>query len=528
MKRYYLVIIIWTIGSLSMYGQEDVKINKISIFTDGNSFVEKTVRFTPEDNRYILKEKLVPKARFGTLLITDKDNSIISIKSYVDTIQTPNLISKVKISSYVDILKANLNKKVIITTEGQIREGEVIEIVYQTYGNTPSHIIFKEESNYDLIKTNDIVNLSFPSKPIIPVTERVENDRYSNEEEQDLKLNVLLEFDDSDEKEISMKYLQRGMSWTPFYYLELDDNRNIAKLSLKAEVINDSEEIWNSDLELFIGEPNFRYSGYLTDLVDFKNLLNPLYDAGYNRRNTNPLAAGYLIDATGFGSGNYNKNENQSPKNYQDFYIYKLKNESLKKNSRAHYNLFEKELKYRHVYQCDLLNINHQKNSQKKEDNKVYHSLKFVNETRNLLGEGPVTIIDNTDKEYIPLAQSKLDYTPSKATGLIKITETPEIEIVQKEEVIDVDEERMNFWGRSYRKARIRVIVKIKNYKEEKIELILRQEVFGEVEENPSFKLLEKKEKHYLPNAINQLEWNLQLEPSEGKEIIYEYEYFRQ
>ncbi len=524
MKRCYLVMIIWTIGSLSMYGQEDVHIDKISIFTDGNSFVEKTVRLTPENKRFILKENLVPKARFGTLSITDRDNSITSIKSYVDTIQTPNLISKVKITSYVDILKANLNKKVIITTEGQIREGEVIEIVDQRYGNAPSHIIFKEASNYDLIKTNDIVNLSFPSKPIIPVTEKVENDRYSNQEEQDLKLNVLLEFDDSDEKEISMKYLQRGMSWTPFYYLELDDNRNIAKLSLKAEVINDSEEIGNSDLELFIGEPNFAYSGYLTDLVDFKNLLNPLHDAGQTRYDI----TGYAVSAIVTNTGNYINNDNHQPKSYQDFYIYKLENESLKKNSRAHYNLFEEELEYRHVYQCDLLNINHQRNSQKKEDNKVYHSLKFVNETKNLLGEGPVTIIDNTDKEYIPLAQSKLDYTPSKATGLIKITETPEVEIIQKEEVIGVDEERMNFWGRSYRKARISVIVKIKNHKDEKIELILRQEVFGEVEENPSFKLLEKKEKHYLPNAINQLEWNLQLEPSEGKEIIYEYEYFRQ
>lgn len=414
MKGCYLVMIIWTIGCLSMYGQEDVNIDKISIFTDGNSFVEKTVRLTPANKRFILKESLVPKARFGTLSITDRDNSITSIKSYVDTIQTPNLISKVKISSYVDILKANLNKKVIITTEGQIREGEVIEIVYQGYGNTPSHIIFKEASNYDLIRTKDIVNLSFPSKPIIPVTEKVENDRYSNEQEQDLKLNVLLEFDDSDEKEISMKYLQRGVSWTPFYYLELDDDRNIAKLSLKAEVINDSEKIENSDIELFIGEPNFIYSGYLTDLVDFKNLLNPLYDAGHTRYN-NSVVTGYGVSAIVTNTDNYIKNDNQSPKNYQDFYVYKLKNESLKKNSRAHYNLFEKELEYRHVYQCDLLNINHQKNSQKKEDNKVYHSLKFVNETKNLLGEGPVTIIDNTGKEYIPLAQSKLDQKSIKS-----------------------------------------------------------------------------------------------------------------
>ncbi len=521
MKSFSLVFIFCSLSVLNLYSQSNVKTEKISIFTDGNSFIMKSIKLTPERNKFVLKENLIPKARFGSLLISDKDNSIESIKSYVDTILTPSLLSTVSTSSYVDVLKANLNKVVTITMKEKTRIGEVIKIIYQN-SNSPSHIIFKEKTEYNLIRIYDIINISFSSRPEIPSSEIKQIDPYYNynKKETDLKLNILLEFNNSDPKEVSMKYLQRGVSWTPFYYLELDDNRNIASLILKAEVINDSEEIKDSDLELFIGQPNFEYSDHLSDLIDFVNLLNPDYDAGLGENS---------IFSTHYAASSNGKNrpsQNQS-KNYQDFYIYNIKNESLKKNSRAHFTLFETDLEYSHIYQCDLLNINHQINTRKKEDNTVYHSLRFMNKTKNLLGEGPVTIIDDTDKKYVPLAQSKLEYTPSNAIGLIKITETPEIEVTQKEEVMDLDQNLMNFGGRNYRKARIKVIVKITNFKDEKIDLILRQEVFGEVKESQSFKLLEKKEKYYLPNAVNHLEWNLQLNPNENKEIVYEYEYFR-
>ena len=212
---------------------------------------------------------------------------------------------------------------------------------------------------------------------------------------------------------------------------------------------------------------------------------------------------------------------------FASFHIYKIENESLKKNSRAHYNLLETEMEYRHVYVCDLLNISNETNIQNKKDNKVYHSLKFVNKTDNLFAEGPITIIDDTDKNYIPLAQSKMEYTPSQATGLLKITESLDIEITQSEEVIEVDDALLRFWRVNYQKARIKATIKLNNYKNEKIAVILRQVVFGDVDESPSFKILEKKEKYYLPNAINNLEWNLELKANEEKEVVYEYEYYR-
>lgn len=505
----------------ALFAQDNVRINKISIFTDGNSYIEKTINLTPKNNEFIITDALVPRARFGTLLITDKENSIKNLKSYLDSIRTPKLLKVLNTSLYADMLKANLNKRVTIASEEKIREGEIVELIYSSYGNI-THVLLQEGSKYDLIRIQDIISISFPSKPMVPYSKIPSKESYAANDKNELKLNLMLEFDNSKPKEVYMNYLQRGISWTPFYYLELDDNRNRAKLTLKAEVINDSEEIKETDIHLFIGEPNFKYSSHLTDLVDFKNLLNPNYDAG---RSQPGLSNSYSLNEAVAISG-YAHNQNRV-KNYQDYYVYKVENESLKKNSRAHYHLFETELEYRHIYVCDLLNINHQINSNRKEENKIYHNIHFVNTTENLMGKGSVTIIDDTDQQYIPLAQSKIEYTPSGAIGLIEITESPEIEVLEKEEVLESDEKKIQFFNRSYRRTRIRAVVKIKNYKDEKIEIKLRKEVFGDVMEDSSFSILEKKEKYYLPNAINQLEWNLYVNPGEEKKLVYEYEYFR-
>ena len=265
----------------------------------------------------------------------------------------------------------------------------------------------------------------------------------------------------------------------------------------------------------------------MTDLVDYTYLLDPNYDAGMNsqypnNRNLNALA--------GFDEVVVMGQRNQvSPKNYQDYYIYSIEAENLRKNSRAHYKLFEVKLDYKHVYICDLLNIDHQINSRKNEDNRVFHNIQLVNTTDNLLGKGAITIIDNTDQAYIPLAQSSLDYTPGGQVGYIEITESPEIEVLQKEEIIELDDTRTIFFGRGYHKARLRATVTVKNHRKEKTELILRQEVFGElINQSGAFNIISRREKYYLPNAINKVQWEVSLSPGEEKEIVYEYEYYRQ
>lgn len=62
----------------------------------------------------------------------------------------------------------------------------------------------------------------------------------------------------------------------------MDDEDNEVKLILNVEVVNDFEIIELFDIDLFIGEFNFKYLNYLIDLVDYIYLLDFNYDVGMN------------------------------------------------------------------------------------------------------------------------------------------------------------------------------------------------------------------------------------------------------
>ena len=52
-------------------------------------------------------------------------------------------------------------------------------------------------------------------------------------------------------------------------------NEKKAELLLQAEIINDAEDLMNTDIDLVLGTPKFKFDMYLTDLLDYKNILDP-------------------------------------------------------------------------------------------------------------------------------------------------------------------------------------------------------------------------------------------------------------
>ena len=53
--------------------------------------------------------------------------------------------------------------------------------------------------------------------------------------------------------------MRKGITWTPNYFINIKDSKNLA-LSLKANVVNDVEELAAVDLNLAVGIPVFKYS----------------------------------------------------------------------------------------------------------------------------------------------------------------------------------------------------------------------------------------------------------------------------
>lgn len=75
-----------------------------------------------------------------------------------------------------------------------------------------------------------------------------------------------------------------GWGWAPIYRLELND-KNTGRLSLRAEVANNAEDLGDTELRLAVGVPNFAFATRPELLVHFEQ---DVMDQLWRDNNNNP------------------------------------------------------------------------------------------------------------------------------------------------------------------------------------------------------------------------------------------------
>ena len=86
---------------------------------------------------------------------------------------------------------------------------------------------------------------------------------------------------------VQMRYLSEGVTWSPFYRVDLRDNGKLT-ISASATLLNDLEDFENVEVELISGFPNMVFASSLSALskgMTFQNFLNNL---------ANPNSSSYL------------------------------------------------------------------------------------------------------------------------------------------------------------------------------------------------------------------------------------------
>ncbi len=514
-KTKYIVIIIFF--ALAANSQSNIEIKKLLIFTDGNSYVVKEGIINTSNKSFSLEKDQLPIPRFGTLFINASDESLKYVSSKkIETIENP--LNK----SINSVLSNNMGKRIEIKTNDETFIGIIFNVI-------PGYLIINSDQQ-TIIKIEDILSFKFIDKLNFdvnpnPSTIKKNYDNYGRGIKDDNRnAKIILHFDSDGRKNIHLSYLQKGISWNPNYRLNLKDN-NKAILRLQAEIINDIDNLKDADVELIVGKPNFQYHEYLTDLIDYNNTLDPFYEKPKN--NSNYYSSGMMLDEVVIIS------KNKAESKFHDFQIYNLNNVNLEKNSRALFNIFEYEIPYKHIYECELqtqdFNKSYNSNNINNNDeiNIVFHSIQIENTTNSLLGKGSVFIFDDIKKNSRPIAQSKMTFIPESARGTVKLTENNEIEISSNEKIVKRQEQEIEFWGRDYYKAEIHGTIKIINYNKQKIELHINSEINGELKgNNAELEVINQKQPFHSPNYFSKVKWVIDLNARETKEINYKYEVF--
>jgi hypothetical protein len=525
MKKITFLLLFVSFSSLFLSAQKELKLKSVAVFKDGNSFVIKSGTVKTDNGRFRLTDKDIPQARFGSLWMASPE--LKNMTSFWDTLS----LEKDRLAvNDLDLLIANKGKTVTVTRHDKDNKPYDTECTIEEIVGENSTMY--DENNYRanvyaLVKSKegkwftirDFKEFSF--KPIttlkVPYKKPVST--------------LQLEFSTTKmEQTVDMMHLQKGLSWSPFYYMELLDDKKL-KLTLRAEIINQTEKIDNTDLSLVVGLPNFKYAANLAGLVNFGNTAR-VYQQNDELQNISNYG-GNVFRASDDTDGTPDNFNNQiEGQNVEDFYFYSLKNFSLSKGGRGHYQVFSHELNYEHVYEYtiqdgDANTQSYNNNTASSTKNGVFHSIKLHNNTPNPFTTAPVTIISNETVKNQPLGQDVLNFTSKKGISYVKITQASDVTVKNAEKVIKREETKAVFWGYAYYLSDLEGTVKIKNYKTKTIQLEINRSIKGILQKSEAkWETITQTLLDNTPNLNNQVCWKVELKPGEEKTFTYTYQVY--
>lgn len=505
----------------------DFKTESISIFKNGSAFYIKSATVNTNDGKFRITED-IPAALFGTLWMDSSTDEIKAISSFKDKVDSEE---KRKAHTFLELLQSNPNKKLSLhLSDDKVIQGVVASIDIPDIKSNErvrvanpnrAMISFKTDNSWLSLRPGEIKRIEFLEEP---------NTNFTAKKSEEKPLIEVAFNSKKSQQNLDMMYLQNGLSWTPNYLVELK-SENKASLTLRAEVSNDAQDILNTNINFVVGVPNFRYANRLSALVDFLQAVRPARNdfAAQTFSNVGSPIAYSIENNNSSSAGNVGNDIGGSAE--EDLYFYQLKNFSLKKGGRGHYQIFKTDIDIAHIYECNLPNNNSNKNSYRSNfffdagnKNKVFHSIKVTNETKNPWTTGSALVVKKQGSTK-PISQDRLPYTAIKGHSFVKLTESTDISIKHAEKVTNrqerVKKARDNY---HYDLLTISGQVKIKSYKNKDIDLNIRRTITGLLDKT-SVKWLSAEQVNINAyfNKINNVCWETNIKAGEEKVIDYSY-----
>lgn len=328
---------------------------------------------------------------------------------------------------------------------------------------------------------------------------------------------------------VELMYMQRGISWMPNYQLQLL-GENKAKLSLRANLINDIEDLEEVSINFVVGIPSFSFS-YVQEplfsgqsLVEFLTYLGrtPDDNRSYNYSNTITTQRATLNFARPT-NGYEGIESDEGSLSKEDLFFYKKEKINLPKGGRMAIDLLETTFDYEDVYSVELSKGFSGINKDDNFRNKVWHSLKFKNASGYPLTTGPISFIRNDKGSKSPISQNQLDFVPVGQLAKVKMSQVPDISVLDQEKEID----RQDFARDRWDLVTVEATIEVSNFKNQEVSLEIEREIEGELLKSDlpweSYSIVKNLNAR---NPVNYASWNFKLKAGEKKKITYSYKIY--
>ncbi len=525
--------------------ESELKPVAVAAFKNGLAFVVRQGDVPLEDGAG--KVTPIPAATLGSLWISPNDAgaTLDEVVAYRYTVA-----GRQNLTALADLLLANTGK-VVTVMYGNQKEytGEIVglhepppsaerppsgggvEAMSAPPRVVPEFLLLKVEGKLMALRFGNLVNVTLPADPVLQIPR--------NEERKALRFKVK---GAGAHANLTMGYLEKGLGWTPSYLVSLQDDK-AALLTMQAGIIDDIEDLKDTQVFFVVGVPNFAYAHIPSPMALQQTLLDFIRDA--TRRDTGVVgglasnalmaqrAVNLEMDQFTAASPSFEAAvEELQGAPEEDLFLYTRSGVTLAKGERATYNVFSGNVSYEHIYQWEVQdaprvdafgsvqNYQSASSSDRAAQNNIWHALRLKNTTKFPWTSAPALVISGTR----PLSQDTLPYTPKGAVSNLKLTIATDIRSSHDEREVARQQNVTRRRGYSYDEVTVEGTLKIKNYKTKDLRLSIAKTLRGSVESQTDGGKAEKLgEAISVDNPMSRLTWEITMKPGEERTITYRY-----
>lgn len=512
-KKTLLIALLGVWITTALQAQQNV-----AVFKNGSAFFVNKMKVNASKGYYLLEK--VPAATFGTLWFTADNNTIKGTRSYMEKVP-----KKQKVKNIEGVLRANVGKSLTLTLDDD-----------KTYVG----VIQRMDDDMVVFKTGAKWMTFIPGRARMVVFNQAPASEFVKKKEQRV---LKIDFAKARANQaFEMMYLQKGISWVPNYSVTLLDNKK-ASITLKANLMNDVEDLKNASINFVVGVPNFAYDYLQSPVASTQRVSNFISRLNQNSARsrirsradiTRQQLTNFANESSNTGSSGVTSTKGLKGQSAEDLYFYNASNITLKKGDRAFYEIFRANVGYEDIYEVSLNANSSSRSSYAKsytESNKniaqVWHSIRLENKTSYPWTTGTVLITKKISGIDKPLSQDKLNYTPSGGKSKLRITISPNINVKSAEREVSRAENKKRKDRYTYDLLTVESKIDIKNYHNKDIKLNINRTITGEpISCSEKWKTNKKFSVYNNINLSHDLEWEIKIKKGETKTVTYQYKIY--
>ena len=529
-------------------GSVQTHLKRVALFKNGLGFFVREGILSADTNVILLGPFAAPS--HGTFWVSCPAHA--QLKSV--TARQISVSEETRAVTVAELLRANVGKKATLYTSTDPESAITGEIIAFAPNRTPeppvpyamgqpsdmSRLLPQGPGQFLLLQTDDGVRALDPYRVWSVQFADAEIDRNFTRDSQRIELEASLTSPNPGDW-FSVSYLAKGITWAPSYLVDISDPKQ-ARLTAKALIINEAEDLEAAHVDLITGFPNLQFADILSPVSSKEGLAAFLQSLSQGRSAMAgaTVMSNVMTQRAEFawgGRGAGGPAASQPVPTYgaaaagqvaEDLFLYPLENVKLAKRETAYYPLFTESVPYTEFYHWEIPDYVTEEDrygqrgrEERDKPEEVWHSLRLTNTTELPWTTAPAQLM----KDGSIIGQDTLNYTPPKAKATVKITQAVSVKTEQTEVETDRERDAVQLYGYHYDRVTIEGTLSVTNFKDEKISLEITKTLSGDVESaTPKAKDVTLARGLARMNPTHLLTWTLDLKPGDHREITYTYQ----